>query len=140
MKPEGASFDDIGLGVVEEGISNVAELSDNAATASLEVLRQISSSGYLRKRLPQELVVLQGGATATGFAESRAVFAGSAAAVVETLKSDAAPKNRVRRDRCGSQGEDAGLRRRGLWRVRQLHARAQRHLHEMQHLRRHVGV
>src|SRR6056297_2939730 len=60
VKPEGASFDDLGRGE-EEGVSNVQELSDTAASRSLEVLKQISSTGYLRKRLPQELVVLQGG-------------------------------------------------------------------------------
>ncbi|WP_432449947.1 vitamin B12-dependent ribonucleotide reductase [Aliiroseovarius marinus] len=61
VKPEGASFDDLGRGE-EEGVSNVQEPSETAATKSLEVLKQISSTGYLRKRLPQELVVLQGGA------------------------------------------------------------------------------
>ncbi len=60
VKPEGASFDDLGRGE-EEGVSNVRELSDTAASRSLEVLKQISSTGYLRKRLPQELIVLQGG-------------------------------------------------------------------------------
>ena len=35
---------------------NVKEISDTAATRSLEVLKQISSTGYLRKRLPQELM------------------------------------------------------------------------------------
>ncbi|SDN31049.1 ribonucleoside-diphosphate reductase class II [Lutimaribacter pacificus] len=60
VKPEGASFDDLGRGE-EEGVSNVQELSDSAASRSLEVLKQISSTGYLRKRLPQELVVLNGG-------------------------------------------------------------------------------
>ena len=60
IKPTGASFDDLGRGA-EEGVSNVSELSDAAASNSLEVLKQISSTGYLRKRLPQELVVLQGG-------------------------------------------------------------------------------
>ncbi|MGH1576362.1 vitamin B12-dependent ribonucleotide reductase [Planktotalea sp.] len=60
VKPEGASFDDLGRGA-EEGVSNVSELSETAANNSLEVLKQISSTGYLRKRLPQELVVLQGG-------------------------------------------------------------------------------
>ncbi|WP_108837681.1 vitamin B12-dependent ribonucleotide reductase [Tateyamaria sp. Alg231-49] len=60
VKPEGATFDDIGAGV-EEGVSNVSELSETAASKSLEVLKQISSSGYLRKRMPQDLVVLQGG-------------------------------------------------------------------------------
>ncbi|HGG04964.1 MAG TPA: vitamin B12-dependent ribonucleotide reductase, partial [Aliiroseovarius sp.] len=60
VKPEGATFDDIGRGA-EEGVANVQELSETAAAKSLEVLKQISSSGYLRKRMPQELVVLQGG-------------------------------------------------------------------------------
>ncbi|MDU8912071.1 vitamin B12-dependent ribonucleotide reductase [Aestuariicoccus sp. MJ-SS9] len=66
VKPEGATFDDIGRGE-EEGVSNVKELSESAASRSLEVLKQISSTGYLRKRLPQELIVLQGG-QATAFA------------------------------------------------------------------------
>ena len=55
VKPEGASFDDIGIGN-DEGVRNVKEVSDTAATRSLEVLKQISSTGYLRKRLPQELM------------------------------------------------------------------------------------
>ena len=62
VKPEGATFDDLGRGE-EEGVSNVKEISETAASRSLEVLKQISSTGYLRKRLPQELVVLQGGQT-----------------------------------------------------------------------------
>jgi ribonucleoside-diphosphate reductase alpha chain len=60
VKPQGASFDDLGRGE-EEGVSNVSEISETAASRSLEVLKQISSTGYLRKRLPQELVVFQGG-------------------------------------------------------------------------------
>jgi ribonucleoside-diphosphate reductase alpha chain len=66
VKPQGAAFDDLGRGQ-EEGVANVKEISESAATRSLEVLKQISSTGYLRKRLPQELVVLQGGSgLATG--------------------------------------------------------------------------
>ncbi|WP_444850661.1 TSCPD domain-containing protein, partial [Loktanella salsilacus] len=49
VKHEGAAFDDIGRGV-EEGVTNVATPSEAAASRSLEVLRQISSTGYLRKR------------------------------------------------------------------------------------------
>jgi ribonucleoside-diphosphate reductase alpha chain len=60
VQPEGASFDSLGRGD-EEGVSNVSEISETAASRSLEVLKQISSTGYLRKRLPQDLVVLQGG-------------------------------------------------------------------------------
>ncbi len=61
VKPEGAAFDDLGHGHQQEGVANVSEISEDAASRSLEVLKQISSTGYLRKRLPQELVVLQGG-------------------------------------------------------------------------------
>jgi ribonucleoside-diphosphate reductase alpha chain len=63
VKPAGTSFDDLGRGE-EEGKRNVGEVTDAAATRGLEVLRQISSTGYLRKRLPQELIVLQGGMSA----------------------------------------------------------------------------
>jgi ribonucleoside-diphosphate reductase alpha chain len=76
VKPEGASFDDLGRGE-EEGVSNIKEMSGEAASRSLEVLKQISSTGYLRKRLPQELVVLQGGqgTGTTGLAGGDAGFA-----------------------------------------------------------------
>ena len=67
VKPEGASFDDVGRGE-EEGVSNIQAPTENAASRSLEVLKQISSTGYLRKRMPQDLVVLQGGAGATALA------------------------------------------------------------------------
>ena len=69
VKPEGAAFDDLGSGQ-DEGIRNVKELSEDNASKSLEVLKQISSSGYLRKRLPRELVVLQGGQTSGNLAMS----------------------------------------------------------------------
>jgi len=64
VKPEGATFDSLGGGDAAEGVSNVSEISESAARSSLDMLKQISSTGYLRKRLPQELVVLQGGAGA----------------------------------------------------------------------------
>ena len=61
VQPEGHTFDDLGKGEAQETVGNVSELSEMAANKSLEVLKQISSTGYLRNRLPQELVVLQGG-------------------------------------------------------------------------------
>jgi ribonucleoside-diphosphate reductase alpha chain len=81
VKPQGASFDDLGRGE-EEGVSNITEMSESAATRSLEVLKQISSSGYLRKRLPQELVVFQGGATVGAMALGSA---GDPVAALQTL-------------------------------------------------------
>lgn len=83
VKPKGHSFDDLGRGD-EESKANVAPVSDSAASKSLEVLKQISSTGYLRKRLPQELVVLQGGVGATAFAAG-----GDASAALATLVPEA---------------------------------------------------
>ncbi len=60
VKPEGASFDDLGRGE-DEGKRNFAEVTETAASRSLEVLKQVASTGYMRKRLPQELTVLRGG-------------------------------------------------------------------------------
>ncbi|MBA3912248.1 MAG: ribonucleotide-diphosphate reductase subunit alpha, partial [Rhodobacter sp.] len=62
VAPKGASFDELGRGE-EEGKRNFSEISE--ANSSLDFLKQISSTGYLRKRVPQELVVHQGGIGAT---------------------------------------------------------------------------
>ena len=86
VKPEGASFDDLGRGE-EEGVSNISEMSEAGASKSLEVLKQISSTGYLRKRLPQELVVLQGGQTIGATALNGAT---DAVAALETLVPETA--------------------------------------------------
>ena len=53
VQPEGESFDSLGRGE-EEGKPNVTEPSDNAAS-SLDLIKQLSSTGYLRSRLPQNL-------------------------------------------------------------------------------------
>jgi ribonucleoside-diphosphate reductase alpha chain len=69
VAPKGAAFDDLGRGD-DEGKRNFGEVTDHSASKSVELLKSISSTGYLRKRLPQELVVFQGGlgprAVATG--------------------------------------------------------------------------
>ena len=58
VKPEGTSFDEIGNDAPTA--PEEAKGSTDAASKSLEVLRQISSAGYLRKRVPQELTDLGG--------------------------------------------------------------------------------
>ena len=127
VKPTGESFDDLGRGE-EERAGNVRRLDGEAAQSSIAVIKQLSSTGYLRKRLPQELMVLQGGAAVAGALELGA------------LSRPRGPRQRRgerRRLRRPLQGEDAGLRGRPLRRMRQLHPGAQRHLPEVQHLRRH---
>ncbi len=67
VQPTGESFDDLGRGEVERRAeSNPREAHPEVAQSSLEMIKQVSSTGYLRKRLPQELVVLQGGAAVSG--------------------------------------------------------------------------
>ncbi len=68
VKPSGASFDDLGRGE-EERLTNVSEITEGSAHKSLEMLRSISSTGYLRKRLPQELLDLQTSSLTFGAAE-----------------------------------------------------------------------
>ncbi|MEM8632812.1 MAG: vitamin B12-dependent ribonucleotide reductase, partial [Pseudomonadota bacterium] len=63
VEPEGTAFDDLGRGE-DEGKRNFTEVPGATGSSPLDVLKQVASTGYLRKRVPQELVVLQGGATA----------------------------------------------------------------------------
>ncbi|MFQ5623276.1 MAG: vitamin B12-dependent ribonucleotide reductase, partial [Paracoccaceae bacterium] len=60
VKPGGSSIDDIGRGD-SEGKRNVASVNDEVAKTSIDMIKRISSTGYLRKRFPQELTVLRGG-------------------------------------------------------------------------------
>ncbi|MBE3637687.1 vitamin B12-dependent ribonucleotide reductase [Mangrovicoccus algicola] len=53
VEPQGTSFDTLGGGV---GESLPGPAAPGAGSRSLEVLRQISSSGYLRNRVPADLV------------------------------------------------------------------------------------
>ncbi|MBD3625959.1 MAG: vitamin B12-dependent ribonucleotide reductase [Rhodobacteraceae bacterium] len=77
VQPAGASFDDVGGGQDDR---NVADVPDSRGSSPLEVLKQVASTGYLRNRVPQELVVLQGGAG--GF---RTAASAVAAAEVDTV-------------------------------------------------------
>ncbi|WCR09485.1 vitamin B12-dependent ribonucleotide reductase [Paracoccus stylophorae] len=103
VKPEGARFDDMGGGEFEG--RNVTPVSEQSELKSLTMLKQISSAGYLRKRLPQELMVLQGGtssaAVATGMAESAAGFQ---VASVTTAALDARTKAKMQ----GYEGDPCG--------------------------------
>jgi len=114
--PKGASFDD--LGSADERQTNVAEPSDRAASKSLEVLKQVASTGYMRKRLPQELIVLQGGVGAVALsgdpiaalntlvpATAQAAFAvGATALATGTVTMDARTKAKMQ----GYEGEACG--------------------------------
>ncbi|MBM2576680.1 vitamin B12-dependent ribonucleotide reductase [Jannaschia sp. Os4] len=55
VKPEGTAFDELGGGEAE-GKTNVAPVGESAAAKSFDVMRQVASTGYLRKRLPSGLL------------------------------------------------------------------------------------
>ena len=110
VKPNGTSFDTLGGGESES--KNIAPVSDDKSK-SLEMLRQISSTGYLRKRLPQELMVLQGGvstvavsagAMAAGMAEEAAVFETATVAVTAMDARTKAKMQGYEGDPCGECG------------------------------------
>jgi ribonucleoside-diphosphate reductase alpha chain len=84
VKPEGVTFDDIGRGE-EEGVSNFTKLPESAGASPIDVLKQVASNGYTRKRVPQEFVVLNGGGAAQSVA-----FAGGAdpSAALQTIVAD----------------------------------------------------
>jgi ribonucleoside-diphosphate reductase alpha chain len=112
VEPGGSRFDDLGRGE-REGVRNVEAVQDEVASPAIAMIRQVSSTGYLRKRLPAELTVHQGGAAValaaapalsagvSGVAMS-AAFAGAGAAVM-TRAAEARLKG-YEGDACGECG------------------------------------
>ena len=102
VKPNGTSFDDLGGGH-REGQPELVP-AESGASKSVQLLKQISSTGYLRKRMPQELMVLQGGvstvAIASGMAEEAAVF--------ETTTVSVAMDARTKAKMQGYEGDPCG--------------------------------
>jgi ribonucleoside-diphosphate reductase alpha chain len=60
VKPDGMTFDELGRGD-DEGKRNFREVPNSAGSSAFEVIKRVASTGYTRGRLPQELMVLQGG-------------------------------------------------------------------------------
>ena len=110
VAPAGAAFDDVGRGE-DEGRRNVSEPGEAAASKSLMMLRAVSSTGYLRKRLPQELVVLEGG-SAEAYGGSVAVAPGTDPAVVIQAVAEALPETgggaRAKARMQGYEGDPCG--------------------------------
>ena len=105
VKPTGESFDDLGRGETEGG-ANVRRIEGEVSQSSIAVIKQLSSTGYLRKRLPQELMVLQGGAAVAGALDVGALsgLAVRGAAEVSAVAIDA----RTRAKMQGYEGDPCG--------------------------------
>ncbi|MDO5528528.1 MAG: vitamin B12-dependent ribonucleotide reductase [Paracoccus sp. (in: a-proteobacteria)] len=107
VKPAGASFDDLGGGD-SEGQTNISPVSEPAELKSLAMLKQISSTGYLRKRVPADLMAMRTAsvtALATGMAEEAAVFEAATSVAVAPLDERAKAKMQgYEGDPCGECG------------------------------------
>jgi ribonucleoside-diphosphate reductase alpha chain len=93
VQPQGTRFDELGEGEDEGrttgqagGKSNVRAVKQDVAEPAIAMIRQVSSTGYLRKRLPSELMVLNGGIT--GRAQAGAAQ-GLATLTLETVGASA---------------------------------------------------
>ena len=112
VKPKGESFDELGHGEAERAGEPSIEEEARAEEArkSIEVIKQISSTGYLRKRLPRELVLLQGGAAVSGALNLGSVAISGMTAVAEAPSAaiatglDARAKARMQ----GYEGDPCG--------------------------------
>ena len=82
VEPEGARFDALGGGEAEG--RPAADAAPEAPGVAIAMIRQVSSTGYLRKRLPQELVVLQGGGPRMASADLAPLAVETAGAAIST--------------------------------------------------------
>ncbi|MFC5565033.1 vitamin B12-dependent ribonucleotide reductase [Rubellimicrobium aerolatum] len=98
VAPKGPSFDELGQGEAER---NVVASGDSVATQSIRLLKEISSTGYLRKRLPQDLLA----AAASAVAETPAAHDPSTSATaLATGPISARDKARIQ----GYEGDPCG--------------------------------
>ena len=112
VEPEGERFDALGSGEAERvSAPNVREPDPQTATNAIEMIKRVSSTGYLRKRLPHSLQVLQGGgapsdggaAAVVGYAASTTTAVGGAAALTMGRAAEARMKG-YEGDPCGECG------------------------------------
>ncbi|SDL09543.1 vitamin B12-dependent ribonucleotide reductase [Paracoccus chinensis] len=101
VKPNGASFDTLGGG---ENEGRPETSGEGNASKSVELLRQISSTGYLRKRLPRDLMVLQGGVSTVAVSSSLAETQASFEVGVATVTLDPRAKAKMQ----GYEGDPCG--------------------------------
>ena len=111
VEPEGTHFDEIGGGE-NEGRTNFQPAGEDVADPAIAMIKQFSSTGYLRKRLPSELVVLNGAAqdreaTVASMAVESVGASVATAAAVGTVAT--AVMNRVTEARMkGFEGDPCG--------------------------------
>ena len=74
VMPDGMTFDEMGRGE-DEGKRNFAEMPGTSGSDAVEVLKKVASAGFTRGRVPQGLVLVQGGSGATALASASSLNA-----------------------------------------------------------------
>jgi ribonucleoside-diphosphate reductase alpha chain len=102
VQPDGVRWDEMGKGE-DESKSNISPATQAVSEAAVAMLREVTSPGYMRKRMPHGLSGLgnAGGSASVMAAVSRA-------SVTETLVAPAPMDNRVKAKLQGYEGDPCG--------------------------------
>jgi len=101
VKPTGESFDDLGRGE-EEGVSNIRKPAAEAAHQSMQMIRSLTSTGYLRKRMPYGMSLLHGAS------EGAIAAATTSMAVLTEVKTVSVLDQRAKAKMQGYEGDACG--------------------------------
>ncbi|SDW69833.1 ribonucleoside-diphosphate reductase class II [Albimonas donghaensis] len=113
VQPDGVRFDEVGRGD-QEGKRNFVEAEATVAEQAVAMLREMTSPGYIRKRVPQELFVVRGGGASPAVEATASVAAletaGETATLVEAATASAAVPfdDRAKAKMQGYEGDPCG--------------------------------
>src|SRR6056297_2360949 len=107
VEPDGVRMDELGRGTEEGRAPNVEEVAPDVSERAVAMLREMTSPGYMRKRVPQELLVYDGGRAAASAAPARTSAVVEAA--METTSAVAlAMDERTKARMQGYEGDSCG--------------------------------
>ncbi|MGG7566993.1 vitamin B12-dependent ribonucleotide reductase [Rhodovulum sp. DZ06] len=109
VQPEGTRWDEMGRGE-EEGKANVTPAEKTVSDAAVAMLREVSSPGYLRKRLPEGISGLRTTGAVSGGSGGSAVAAMETMAVAAAVAEAVAPAmdDRAKARMQGYEGDPCG--------------------------------
>jgi len=90
VAPEGQRFDAMGRGE-SEGVRNFKDADETVSQPAIDMIKQVTSTGFMRNRIPSDLYVLQGGMNKPAATTATAPMT-SAIATAEAIVSDVAVK------------------------------------------------
>ncbi len=107
VQPDGVRWDEMGRGE-EEGKSNISPATQAVSEAAVAMLREVTSPGYMRKRMPHDLSGLGAASVQGGGGSAPVIEAVSAVSVAETLVAPAPMDDRAKAKLQGYEGDPCG--------------------------------